>query len=91
MNFQVRTEDIPHDFEVILITVEGEAIHAEVLWQEGVAVLLDHIRMIVLQERVHLLHLLARQRLNDEHPVVAHVEFRARFTPRVGDDGLRAC
>lgn len=90
MNFQVRTEDISHDFVVILNPVEGQPVHAQILRQEGVAMLLDHIRMVVLEERVHLLDLLARQWLDDEHSVVAHVELRARFASGVGHDWLRA-
>jgi hypothetical protein len=45
--------------------------------------------MIVLEERVHLLNFLARQRFDDEHSVIAQVEFGARFAARICHNWLR--
>ncbi len=86
----MRAEDIPHDDKVILHAIDGQPVHAQILGQQGLTVPFDDIRMILLQERVHPLHLLGGQALQDEQFVVALVEFGAAFARGVDLGGLRA-
>ena len=46
---QVTAEDVPHDAHVVLNVVHGESVHAKELGEQGLAVPLHNVRVILRQ------------------------------------------
>ena len=44
---QVTAEDVPHDAHVVLNVVHGESVHAKELGEQGLAVPLHNVRVIL--------------------------------------------
>ena len=73
-------EDISDDDQVGLNVVHGEAEHCQVLRQQGLGVPVDDVGVVLLQQAVHLLHLLRGEGLDHVHPVRGEVEVRRTVT-----------
>ena len=69
-------EDISDDDQVGFNVVHGEAEHCQVLRQQGLGVPVDDVGVVLLQQAVHLLHLLRSEGLDHVHPVRGEVEVR---------------
>ena len=69
-------EDISDDDQVGLNVVHGEAEHCQVLRQQGLGVPVNDVGVVLLQQAVHLLHLLRGEGLDHVHPVRGEVEVR---------------
>ena len=70
------TEDISDDDQVGLNVVHGEAEHGQVLRQQSLGVPVYDVGVVLLQQAVHLLHLLRGEGLDHVHPVRGEVEVR---------------
>ena len=46
-HLQVTAEDIPHDAHVVLDIVHGQSVHAKELGQQGLAISLHNVRVIL--------------------------------------------
>ena len=46
---QVTAEDVPHDAHVVLNVVHGESVHAKELGEQGLAVSLHNVRVVLRQ------------------------------------------
>ena len=73
---QVCAEDISDDHQVGLNVVNGESEHCQVLRQKGLGVAVDDVGVVLLEQAVHLLHLLGGEGLDHVHPVGGEVEVR---------------
>ena len=71
---QVGAEDISDDHQVGLNVVYGESKHCQVLRQQGLGVAVDDVGVVLLEQAVHLLHLLGGEGLDHVHPVGGEVE-----------------
>ena len=71
---QVGAEDISDDHQVGLNVVNGESEHCQVLRQQGLGVAVDDVGVVLLEQAVHLLHLLGGEGLDHVHPVGGEVE-----------------
>ena len=73
---QVGAEDISDDHQVGLNVVYRESKHCQVLRQKGLGVAVDDVGVVLLEQAVHLLHLLGGKGLDHVHPVGGEVEVR---------------
>ena len=68
------TEDISDHHQVGLNVVHCEPEHGQVLWQQSLGVPVHDVGVVLLQQAVHLLHLLGGEGLDHVHPVRGEVE-----------------
>ena len=70
------TEDISDHHQVGLNVVHCEPEHGQVLRQQSLGVPVHDVGVVLLQQAVHLLHLLGGEGLDHVHPVRGEVEVR---------------
>ena len=69
-------EDISDDHQVGLNVVHGQTEHCQVLRQQSLGVSVHDVGVVLLQQAVHLLHLLRGESLDHVHSVRGEVEVR---------------
>ena len=77
--FQMSSEDIPHDDNIVFDIVHSESEHGQILGQQSLAMPLYDVRMILFQQMMHLLDLFTCKRLDDILLVMGNVELGPRL------------